>query len=192
MSDRADLRIESEMAALEKSRKSGPAKKAEAKELRREIDRTLDEQKTLLDKLAELRTDARGKLRDYSYSSSAGATVAKRAAGFDEYSQLPGGAEFKVKEPSIDHLFSVDRIFELDKFWELFEDDQKEILSLDYNLKLMEKDWNSSKGGGRTADWEAGRRHYGEERWRKMAELERKNGELIQAEVYRRYKIRRR
>ena len=56
----------------------------------------------------------------------------------------------------------------------------------------MEKDWNSSKGGGRTADLEAGRRHYGEERWRKMAELERKNGELIQAEIYRRYKIRHR
>ena len=59
----------------------------------------------------------------------------------------------------------------------------KEILSRRDNLRLTEEVNNSSKGSQRWADWETGRRIYGEKVWTEMVALEKEVRAKIQAEI---------
>jgi hypothetical protein len=188
--DSAMLRIQNEQAAVKSRRMSGPERKAKLEKLVDEFKRYYELKQKRLAELAALKVDPIVLLRAFSYSTESGITVVRRANGWDEYSLLPGGPGQKVKKPSIDHLVSVDTISRMDKFWNLHLDDQKAILSLEYNLFLMEGEKNSSKGMKRTSDWEAAKRLYSEEQWKAMVTMERDIKARIQAEIYRRWKLR--
>lgn len=167
----AILRINKELSELDKKSLKGPTKEAKRRELTQEAERRGDRVRSLQATLGTLEADPLVKLRAYSYSAEAERFVLSRDQGVDAYSKLEGGPGKKVRSPSIDHLNPVDEIATLSGFWELFEDGQKEILSKTYNLNLMEKSLNSSKGNRvRLADWKEGRIAYGE---RGIAEMER-------------------
>lgn len=125
--------------------------------------------------------------RAYSYSAAAAREVFQRAQVVntalnevelvDEYSGKP------IEDPSIDHLVSVQAIVEMEGYEKLRPNEWKEILSRRDNLRLMEEVNNSSKGSQRWADWETGRRIYGEKVWKEMVALEKEVRAKIQAEI---------
>ena len=113
-------------------------------------------------KLSKLGVSLYERARGYSYSSEAGKHVTTRARGLDEVSGK------KLKFPSIDHTVSIKEIVEMKGYNKLLERDQNTILSMVENLRMMESDLNSSKGNKRWADWDFGRKYYGEAAWKKI------------------------
>jgi hypothetical protein len=151
-----------ERAEVLKSDLTGPEKKAELADIDAWSRKLDDERSRLQARLGTLETDPGKKLRSYSYSDEAGAQVADRSRGLDDYSKMGDRPPKPIKNPSVDHLNSIDEMIE----WgilDLFESDQRRIVSLSDNLFMMEKSLNSSKGATRNlGQWKAGVRHYGE------------------------------
>jgi len=177
------LRIQQETVETNKSRLKGPTKEAKKKALRDEAARYDKRIRKAQAELDALQADPLAKLRAYSYSHESERAVTSRG-NVDEYSKLAGGPGKSVKEPSIDHLNSVEEISTYDGFWDLFEDDQKEILSKPYNLYLMEKSLNSSKGSRtRLTDWKEGRIAYGEKGIARMTELKNMSRERLKQDI---------
>jgi hypothetical protein len=160
--------------------------KAEREELQREGRQAAAEAEKLRKKLADLETTLYGKARTYSYSDAAERDVLSRSRGLDEMSGT------KVKEPSIDHVVPIAEIVEFDGWSELAPEDQQQILSRRDNLRMMEKSLNSSKGQKRWANWEAGRRAYGQEVWSRMVETENALRQAIRDDIKERVSRRRR
>jgi hypothetical protein len=171
------LRAAKDIAQVERSRASGPEKTAETNRLRQEIGKRNTRIDELEAQIKTLQADPRDALRAYSYSSEAEMKVTSRALGFDEYSkEFSDGPAKKIKKPSMDHLLPVDEIFELDGFWDLYEEDQKAILSDTENLFMMEQSLNSSKGKSiDLTNWKEGRRYYGEQA---LGRLAKRQGEI--------------
>jgi hypothetical protein len=121
-------------------------------------------------KRAVLEITAYLRARLFSYSGEAEDYVRGRAGGTDEIS----GKSLPPEKFSIDHIVSVDEIVKMEG-WEdsrITEADRRAILSRTNNLKAMHRGANSSKNNRRWVDWKAGRRFYGEEKWKKMVALE--------------------
>jgi len=177
------LRIQEEIASIEKDRRmKGPTKEAREEVLRDEEARHDARIRDAQAKLDALQVDPLVKLRGY-YSDEAGRAVATRAKGIDEYSEMAGRSK-KVAKPSIDHLNSVDEIATYDGFWDLFDEGRKEILSDVRNLYLMEKALNSSKGPRiRLTNWQVGLRAYGADGIAKMVKLKSEVARLLKQRI---------
>jgi hypothetical protein len=148
------------------SDKARSALEAKKNELIREANKNLEARQAHETTLADLEITAYDRARAYSYSDSASKSVAKRAAGLDEMSKKP------IREPSIDHVVPVDEIVNFKGYDRLFPEEQRLLLSNERNLRMMEKELNSSKGSKSWAKWKAAERHYGETVVKQMIELE--------------------
>jgi hypothetical protein len=151
--------------------------KGEKADLAREIGQVSLEEAKLQKLLADLEISPYERARAYSFSDAAARDVISRARGLDEMSGKPIG------EPSIDHIVPVEEIAGFEGFDRLYPDDAQAVLSRLDNLRLMEKALNSSKGSKRWANWENGRRAYGEAVWKAMVELEGQLRRLIQDDI---------
>lgn len=139
---------------------------AKKNELARQANRNLEARQGNEAALADLEITPYDRARAYSYSDSAGKSVVRRAAGLDEMSKKP------IREPSIDHVVPVDEIVNFKGYERLFPEEQRLLLSNERNLRMMEKELNSSKGRKSWAKWKAAERHYGETVVKQMIELE--------------------
>jgi hypothetical protein len=127
------------------------------------------------------------KARAYSFSDEAERTVYTRARGQEKLSGKSGlldeYSRRLLTEPSVDHIVPIDTIVSMDKWEKLSPEAQRRILSRVDNLKLMEKNLNSSKGARRWADWTQGKQFYGEEVWNRMVQEERSLYASIQKDI---------
>jgi Domain of unknown function (DUF4157) len=139
---------------------------AKKNELARQANRNLEARQGHEATLADLEITPYDRARAYSYSDSAGKSVVRRASGLDEMSKKP------IREPSIDHVVPVDEIVNFKGYDRLFPEEQRLLLSNERNLRMMEKELNSSKGSKSWAKWKAAARHYGETVVKQMIELE--------------------
>jgi len=149
----------------------------ERAELANEAKKAIEMELRLQKELSELEITSYQKARAYSYSDAAANEVVRRARGLDELSGK------KLNDPSIDHIISVDRMVSLEGWSDLSWENQKFMLSRTYNLVMMEKSLNSSKGNKRFANWDEGRRAYGDKVWDRMVKKENELERLIQTEI---------
>jgi len=167
----------------ERAKGKPPAERAELdaewKSLQNELENAGKEVRDLQAKFADFELTPYERARAYSMSDKAWTETMERASGLDEYSGKRPDAV------SVDHVVSVREISEMAGFDQLHPDDWKQVLSFRKNLKAMDSELNSSKGGKRWADWEAGRRAYGEKIWKEMVELETDLRGQLQAEITR-------
>jgi hypothetical protein len=157
----------------------------EKAELARQVGRASEVQTELQAKLAELQVDPYQRARAFSFSDAAARDVISRARGLDEMSGKP------IQDPTIDHIVPIDEIVQFEGFQEMPWSEQQTILSRLDNLRLMERGLNSSKGSKRWANWDAGRRAYGEAVWKAMVELEGRLRLSIQEEIRKAPKVHR-
>jgi hypothetical protein len=155
------LQIFGEIEEASRPAKARPTA-AERAQLENQARNVLQEEAKLQKALADLETTQYGKARAYSYSDAAAREVLSRSHGLDEMSGK------KPQEPSIDHVVSIERMSGFEDFDNLTPEDLYAELSEPDNLRLMEKSLNSSRGSKRWANWEFGRRFYGETVWNKM------------------------
>lgn len=168
------------------SREQRAALDQEKAALGREYQLAIEKENRLQQLYDQLGISQYARARAFSYSDTAGKEVFRRSSGLDEMSGK------KPSMPSIDHVVSIAEMSTFEGFDDLHPDDLKAVLSRTDNLRLMEKDLNSSKVQKRWANWTEGRRFYGEAVWQKMVELERRLSVLIQDDIKTRVAKRRR
>jgi hypothetical protein len=178
--DEAGRRGKQPMSAAERAELT-----QEKGELARQVGRASEVETELRAKLAELELDPYQRARAYSFSDAAAKDVITRARGLDEMSGKP------IEDPTIDHIVPIDEIVQFEGFQEMPWSEQQTILSRLDNLRLMERALNSSKGSKRWANWDAGRRAYGEAVWKAMVELEGKLRLSIQEAIRKAPKVHR-
>ena len=188
------LRIEQDIAEVDQrplkgrteaeNRRTRLAREAKKDALRKELGRYDARIGEAQKAIGGLSADPLVRLRAYSYSLESERVVINRAGGIDEYSKLAGGPGKRARIPSIDHLNSIDEIATFDGFLDLSESDQRRIVSKPYNLNLMEKGLNSSKGNRtQLTGWKEGRIAYEDEGIAKMAELKSAARQQLKADI---------